>query len=82
MIAEYSDKTPHPRSLLPLGNIGERGAEGGVRGLAPIEENLKKCHHNLQTAIRKSSSLFEQRTFAIISLGVSAGIVLATKDET
>jgi hypothetical protein len=27
-IAEYSDKTPHPEPL----SIGERGAEGGVRG--------------------------------------------------
>jgi hypothetical protein len=51
MIAEYSDKTPHPRSPLPLAPIGERGAEatavaapGG--GVASIEEKHKSCHYN------------------------------------
>jgi hypothetical protein len=52
MIVEYSDKplTPGPSP------IGERGAEGGVRGLVSIEENHKKCHYNLQTSIRLVSA--------------------------
>ena len=36
----------------------------------------------LTNQLRKSISLFEQGMFAINSLVVSAGIVLATKDET
>jgi hypothetical protein len=60
MIAEYSDKplTPDP--------IGERGAEGGVRRLVSIEENHKKCHHNLQTSIEGHSVVLCARTINLL----------------
>jgi hypothetical protein len=47
MIAEYSDKTPHPRSPLSLG----RGVTKAGEGLVSIEEKHKKCHYNLQPSI-------------------------------